>query len=260
MSNLTICYLNHGDSAVLSASPVALSNLPVAYLQNDSRGYMFGAATSGVQDIRGDWNNTAYTVGCIKLDRTNLADGDTWRVQLYSDVAWTTNIYDSGVISVFTTGLYSGFDYSSAELFFTAVSSVKSFKITITSAAAVRISRLFIGPTIVAGYNPQWGLSSGWSTNSTVTRTDGGSLRSNIGSQWRSLSFDMLLTTEADRSIWYEIARYCSTTKALWVSVFPGVGGVQERDHSFIGKLETNPMTRWGSFNQFDFSIKLSEI
>lgn len=260
MSNLSICYLNIGDIADLTAIPSEVSSMPVAYIQNDSRGSIFGAVASGIQTIVGDWGGVDYTVGCVKLDRTNLVSGDTWRIQLYSDTTLTTLIYDSGTIAVFATGLYSGLDYSSAELFFTSVTGVKSFKITTTSVTALRVCRLFIGPTTVATYNPQWGMMSGWETNSSKVRTDGGSFRSLFGSTWRTLSFDMLLTTESERSIWYEIGRYCSNTKSLWISVFPGVGGAQERDHSIIGKFEASPIIKWGSFNQFDFSVKLSEI
>src|SRR3990167_8226290 len=112
MSNLAITYINLADSATLTASPVAGTTTPVTYLQNDSRGDLFKATAVGAQEIRGTWGGTAYTLSCVHLERTNMADGDTWRVQLYSDVAWTTQVYDSGTVAPFATDLYHNLSYN----------------------------------------------------------------------------------------------------------------------------------------------------
>ena len=260
MSNLAIGYLNRADSATLTASPAAASNAPVTYLQNDSRGHQFAAVAVGAQEIKGTWGGTSYTIGCVHLDRTNMVDGDTWRIQLFSDAAWTTSVYDSGTIAPFATGLFADWAFSNAEKFFTPVAGVKSFKTTVTSAAIFQASRIFVGPYSTAEYNPQYGMTPGWETNSQQARTDGGSLGANVRAQWRSLSFDMFATTEAERAAWMEIGRYSGNAKAVWVSVFPGAGGTQERDHSIMGKFEQSPATKWTSYNQYDFSLKLSEL
>lgn len=260
MTNLNIAYLNRADSATLTASPAAASTAPVTYLQNDSRTYKMQAAAVGAQDIKGEWGGTAYTVGCVRLDRTNLADGDTWRIQLYSDAAWTTGVYDSGTIAPFTTDLFDDWSYSVAEKFFTAVAGVKSFKITVTSAAVFQASRLFVGPYTTAQYNPVYGLQLGWSTNSTQTRRGSGTLGTSTRSQWRTMVFDMLARDDAQRNIWMEIARYCGNTKTVWVSVFPGLGTARERDHSMFGKFEQSPMIKISGFNNYDFSITLNEL
>lgn len=260
MTNLTIAYLNRGDSATLLASPAEASTAPIAYLQNDSRGYQFQASAAGTQVLFGDWAGTAYTVGCVRLDRTSLADGDTWRIQLFSDTAWTTSVYDSGTITPFATDLYDAWNFSVAEKFFTAVASVKSFKITIVSAAVFQASRLFIGPYTIAAYNPKFGASLGWSSNSKQSRRDGGSLSVYQRAQWRSLAFEMFAATEAERAIWMEIGRYCSNNKTVWVSVFPSLGTTQERDFSVMGKFEESPATKCSNLNVYDFSIKLNEI
>jgi len=260
MSNLAICYKNLADSATLTASPVAGSTTPVTYLQNDSRGDLFKATATGAQAILGEWGGTAYTVSCVHLERTNLVDGDTWRIQLYSDATWTTQVYDSGTVAPFATNLYDDWDYSNADLFFTPTASVKSFKITCTSAAIFQASRLVLGVYTTAEYNPKYGMSAGYSTNSTHERRVGGSLGANVQAQWRALTFDMFASTEAERAIWNEIGRYCGNTKTVWVSVFPSLNTSQERDHSMLGKFEQAPAVKWTDYNQYDFSLTLNEI
>jgi hypothetical protein len=126
-SNLRISYINRADSATLTASPAAGSATPVTYLQNDARGHLFAAEASGSQEIKGEWGGTAYTIGCVRLDRTNLVDGDTLRIELYSNADWTSRSYDSTAAAPFATDLYDAWDYSNAELFFTPVAGVTSF-------------------------------------------------------------------------------------------------------------------------------------
>ncbi len=259
-ANLAIAYLNRSDSATLTASPAAASNAPITYLQNDSRGHLFAAVATGAQDIKGTWGGTAYSIACAHLDRTNLVDGDTWRIQLYSDTAWTTGVYDSGTIAPFATSLFANWSFSNAEIFFAPVSGVKSFKITVTSAAIFQASRLFLGPYSTAQYNPKYGMVPGRETNSQQKRLDGGSLAVNVRAKWRSLTFDMFASTEVERAAWYEIGNHSGNERSVWVSVFPGVGGSQERDHSVMGIFEQSPATKWSNLNLFDFSLKLNEV
>jgi len=260
MSNLAITYKNLADSATLTASPAADVSAPITYLQNDSRGHYFAAAAVGAQDIKGEWGGTAYTISCLRLDRTNLADGDTWRIQFYSDTAWTTGIYDSGTIAPFATDLYDNWSFSAAEKFFTPVASVKSFKITVTSAAVFHASRLYLGAYTTAEFNPLTDMISGWATNSTHARLGGGTLSSNVQSKWRKLTFEMLMTTEVNRAAWAEIGRYVGLDKSVWVSVFPNAGGTQKRDHSIIGKFEHGAEAKWAGYSQYNFSLSLNEV
>lgn len=260
MTNLAISYINLADSATLTADPVAGASTPVTYLQNDARGYQFAAAAVGAQAIKGTWGGTAYTVGCVRLERTNLADGDTWRIQLFSGADWTTSVYDSGTVAPFATDLYDDWDFAAAEKIFTAVAGVKSFIITVTSAAVFQSSKLWVGNYTTAEYNPKMGMGLAWDTNSSSERMAGGTLLSNVQSKWRALIFDMLAATEAYRVIWQEIGRYASTDKSVWISVFPNLGGKQERDHSLIGKFEVSPATKWTGYLQYDYSMKVNEL
>lgn len=257
---MRIVYKNLADLATLTADPVASTTDPVTYLQQDSRGHLFAAAASGTQAIKGTWGGTAYTVSAVRLERTNLADGDTWRVQLYSGADWTTEVYDSTAVAPFATDLYDNWSHSNADLFITPTASVKSFKITLSTAAAFQAARLVLGAYTEAEFNPMYGLSLGYDGNSEQMRREGGSMATVTRADWRSMSFDMLNTTEANRAAWNEIGRYAGNHKAVWVSVFPGTGGTQERDFSIVGKFTQAPQIGWNDVARYDFSLTINEL
>lgn len=261
MSNLRIGYMNYADAATITASPVATSTGPVTYLTSDARGDIFQATSTASQDIKGTWGGTAYTISQFSLWRLNLAYSDTVRLQLYSDTAWTTGVYDSTAPAAYASGLFDNWGWSFINRYFTPVSGVKSFKITVAaSAAALQASRLYLGPYIEAAINPSYGFALTPETNSIQKRGESGSLRSIRKANWRTATFDMMLRTEADRAAWYEIGRYCDVTTSLVASFFPGDGGTSERDHTIFGKFDRPPGEKLSDTNRYDFSMKLLEI
>jgi hypothetical protein len=265
MSNLRIGYINLADSATLTADPVVEAADPVTYLQNDNRGYMMQSTGLTAQQIKGEWGGTAYTISMCALYRHNLVTNDSWRLQLYSDVAWTTQVYDSGTIDAFTDNIFDNWDFGFSTLWFTPTASVKSFKLTLTSSANpdgyITASRLFIGAYTEANYNPNYGMNLGYETSSTQVRADSGSLHVNSKAKWRKMTFDLMVTSETDRALWLEIGRYCGVEKTVFVSVYPGdASATLERDHSIMGKFDKSPAQISSSFGTYDHQITLLEI
>jgi hypothetical protein len=259
MPNLRVGYLNYADLVTLTANPAAGALTPVTFLQNDNRGDFFKATSNASQDILGTIA-AGFTAGQLTLWRHNLAFGDTIRLQLYSDTAWTTGIYDSTALAAYTSGLFDSWGWGFTNRYFTPVANVKSFKITISAAAAVQVARLYLGPYTEAPYNPRYGFVLGVESSSKQSRSEGGSLRSDTRALWRSAAFDLYTQTEADRAAWYEISRYCDISKSLVASLFPGNGGAAERDHTLYGKFEKAPATKLTGVNLYDQSVRLLEL
>lgn len=213
------------------------------------------------QEIRGT-SATAYTIGYCRLDRHNLETNDQWRLQLYSDTGWATLLYDSGVVDAFVDNMFDDWDFGFSEMYFTAVASVKSFKLTLYSAANadgyIEAGRIFLGPYTSATHNMLEEATVGWQGNSDQQRLDGGSNSVNVKAKWRQLNGDMVVETEADRAAWMEIGRYTMNEETVCVSLYPEAGGTQERDHSIMGKFEKNPMQKIMT-NRYDFSLTLNE-
>ncbi len=261
MANMRICYINLADTATLTASPAATARMPVTYLQNDARDYVMLAAASGTQVILGDWGGVAKTLSCMRLERTNLVDGDTIRLQLYSDAAQTVQNLDVAAAVAFTAGTYSGrsWAYSNADRFF-ASTSAKSFKLTIVSASAFMCARLFMGAYKEVQFNPAYGFKLRPGTNSVAVRRASGSLGTNVGAKWRGAEFDMMVNTEAERAEWAEIGADCGIDKPVWISVYPGDTNTLERDHSMIVHFTSMPPQTTSDFNKWDHSIQVDGI
>lgn len=260
MSNLRLGYLNRADAATLSSTPTLATAGPVTYLQSDSRGLISQASSTASQAIFGTWGGTAYTVSQFALWRHNLAYSDTVRLQLYSDAGWTTQVYDSTALAAYASGLFDNWDFAFTNRYF-AEQSCKSFKITIAaSVAAFECARLYLGPYTEAAINPQYGFVPGRDSTSKQSRSDGGSLRSNVKAYWRTQQFDMLLRTEADRAAWSEISRYCGTWNSFVASLYPGDGGTVERDNTIFGKFEKHPSEKLTDYGRYDFSMKILEL
>ena len=255
MSNLRIGYQNRAASAALVASPDAVTTMPVTYLQTSMRGKVFRSTSTAAQDFILDWGGTAYDLNMVAFNRTNLVDGDTWRIQLYSDVARTISLYDSTTVAVFASGLFSGWDYSFCSLYFPLMSGVKAIKITVNSptnpAGYMQMSSLFVGQYIEAQYNPVYGMSFGFGTDEQGERRREGAL-------------DMVVNSDAQHSTWFDFGRECQvlpnrTPKSFWISKFPGIGGVKERNHAGMFRLAEDVTHKLNGLTRYDFSLSIIE-
>jgi hypothetical protein len=263
VSNLRIGYLNRADSATLTVTSEAQ---PALFLQSDDRAYSWRSSDLATQVIQGNWGGTAYPIGMVALARYNLTDAATLQLQLYSDAAYTTQVYDSGTAVAHPAGTFPAeeWSYGHAVRYFTEVAGVKSFKLTIVDAANpagyMQVSRLFLGPYTQATYNPKYGMQLGAASGSTQTRRPMGALMSDSKGQWRTLSFDMFTMTEADRALWFAIGKYCDKVRSFWLSVYPAVGGTSERDYSMMAKFTASPLGALSNLNLYNFSVKAEEI
>jgi hypothetical protein len=245
MPNLRILPRNIGDTAALAASPVLASSLPVTNLQTQPR--LSVARTTGVasQVIQGTWA-TNQRATMVALCRHNLTTAATWRVQLYSDVGLTAQIADSGTVTAFPgTGLTTQDDPTDVDArgmknsvyYFALLTTVKGFKITITDAANpdgyFEASRLFIGEYFEPTRQPSFGAESfAHVTATSQARSDGGSLYSDRGADWRRETFDLdQLDATADIPWMLWLLRYCGKHRDVWFSFYPGAGNAQEIYH-----------------------------
>lgn len=139
-------------------------------------------------------NNNYLTAACKTLDLTgltllitlnnvidakvlgicnhNLSSSATYRWQCYSDSGRTTEVYDSGVITVYSYN--EGISYKT--ICDRLDSSVNNtfWKLTITDSNSdgyIKIGRLFIGEEFELEYNMDYGLTHTISTNDTLSET-----------------------------------------------------------------------------------------
>lgn len=275
---------NFFDEATISVTPAAVSTLPVTNLQSNTRDRVWRSTSLAPQVVSGTWSSNARPVNCWGLwpglGEASLI-GSQVRVQLYSDSAYTTQVYDSGTIDFFpfTGAGWGDFDWGStpwgveegdrtARLaplvkFFTQVTA-SSFKVTITNGGAVDTSyfearRFWLAQAISAPYSARPGAAPAWQSSSKHDRTPGAVLKRRTGARWRELRFESVLLTESDRAKWSDLLYACDPAREIVLSIFPSEGTRRERDFTVMGSLEVlNPMS-FNIGNEHAISISIVE-
>ena len=260
--------VNHFDGAAIAVSPAAVATLPVTALQTYDREQLWRSPNLEPQVITGHWNGNVRVVDHVSVWPSAQASsliGSRWRFEFFRDADWIAGIYDTGTLDYFA---FSGSAFGSAGYgvepygvdptdrtariapllrYFTAVNA-GSFRITVTNGGAVdtpyfEARRIWMGQSVVAPRNANFGAAPQWLTNSELRRTIGGSAQRLARARWRGLRVDTRVFNEADRATWSDLLAVCTPEKEIILTCFPGEGARRERDFTVMGSFETlNPM------------------
>lgn len=275
MANIRIITPNDGDSATLTVSPAVEATLPVTNLQEVSRARVMRSTSAAAQDVKGTWSAAKVLSSCA-LMRHNLTSSATWRLRLYNDSAWVTLVYDSGHVTAVPpkalgdiewgvdalgASLFTDWAVAFSVMWFTPIVA-QSFIITLTDADNpddyLEASRLFIGRYLEPAVNPDYGLRLSWREDTTLERTDGGTLRSDGADPYRRMRFRLAWLTATDRPKFMEWARRDGLRNDIFISGFPEQANALERDHGMSAKLVESPDIEHNYVNNFasDFVVE----
>lgn len=245
---------NLADDALVAASPAMVATLPEANLQNSLREQVARWTAVDGQAITVTFTGSK-AVSCVCLYRGNFSSTATWRVRVWEDGAFSTAVYDSGVVAIcpptplgslewgvdpLSTTLYSEWDYAVAVAWFTPVLGAG---ITIdvydpeNLDGYVQASRLFVGNYFEPAVGVSGGMQLGYKENTQQARTEGGSLRVESGAIWRTLQLDLANMLEADRLRMIQFARNKGMRYDVLLSVFPDRDDELERDYQMQARL-----------------------
>jgi hypothetical protein len=259
---------NFVDAGQLVASPYMVP--PVEYLQDQSRERVARSTSLATQTIDLTLTQDRLISSCV-VYRGNFTSEATWRVRVYDTPAMGSLLYDSGTeylaapkplgdldwgVDPLGASLFDGWGYTFAALWFPPV--LGSFvRITWDDAnnpdEYMEASRLFVGAYYEAEGMPVPGLSLEWRDSSRQTRTDGGTLRTEAGAQYRALTVSGALMPETDRVALVSLLKTAGMREDVYVSAFAGEGNARERDYQMQAKLvATDPtvMSVYGYSNQ----------
>jgi len=276
-NNMRVVYENYIDTATLSASPAMVATLPEENLQKLSRSRVARTTSLAQQLVLGDLASTKL-VSSLVLWRHNLSASATMRLELFDGAGQTGNtVYDSGTIETSTYkslgDLNWGIDPFEASVFdawgvywsvlWFAPAAASSFRITLNDSSNadgyMEITRAILGPYIEPFFNPSYGMRLGWQETSKQERTDGGTLHSDPSSNFRNLEFSLDMLTETDRPKFLEFTRLVGKRKDFFISVFPEVGGEQERDYCMLAKLVQDSSHTSSFYAHFSQALKMQE-
>lgn len=267
MSNLRIAIVNHWDTDTTITVADSATGMPAGNTQKTARGLKWRSAggTPLADHTLQMELSTTRAANMLAIFGHNLAGG-TVRLKLYSDTGATAQVYDSTALAVpAADDLTAGSNYGMVGtttndaddlfgndqpyvLYFTAT----AFKAAIITVSAgtlatadgyLQVGRVWLAMYKVPGRSADFGAQLSWQTNTQSSRTRGGSLRSNTGEVWRRLELDLSGIAPSERSFWNDVQHYSQESKDLFISVFPGAGGRDERDYQMDGQVVAmNPL------------------
>jgi hypothetical protein len=278
-------FFSEDHVADLAVSPSAESSYPITNLQNDVSSDTWRSTSVASQEITGSFGGSARRIsmwGIFPGRGTASLLGAQVRVQLYSDAARATQVYDSGTPDVFTwTGeVWGTFPWGSHPWgvehghhhvrltpllrWFSAVD-VGSFKITITTSGAVdtayfEASGFWLSDYTEAPYNALLGVAPAWRTQSETRRTYGGTLRRNRRALHRALRCEIVLGSEAERAAWHSLCYAAEPGNEIVLSLFQsGDGARLDQDFTVRGSLAVlNPVV-WENTNFHKLQLEIEE-
>lgn len=259
--------VNDFDDATITVTPSAVSTLPITSLQSNLRDRVWRSPNLDSQTIIGNWGGNVRRVSHFSLwpsAQSSSLIGAVVRLQVYSDLAMATSVYDQSWDFFTFTGEpwgddpWGAFRWGVADddrtarlaplsKWFTAVNA-SAFRITITNGGAVDTPyfdarRIWLGEYQQAPTNAEYGIAPLWASSSEQERAIS-TLRRQRRGRWRELPFDAVVQTEADRAKWSDIVYACDPANEVVVAIFPADAAPRrERDFTVMGSVKvSNPM------------------
>lgn len=245
---------NLADTAAsLTASPSVVSTLPASFLQTPERRKCTRSVDLTAQVFLYTWGSNQSA--SMFADRfCNYTETATRRVQVYSDVAATTQIADSGTVTVFPYTGFSANDVFTDEDFrllknsayyFTPVTTMRALKVTYTDGSPANAdgyqewSRHFIGKPIELTRDVGYGAEPmRFDDMTSLFRMADGSLNSSKSFQARKWVLDLADLRETDWPEILSLVRGAGKFKDSFFSLYPGKGNYLEAYNQAAVRLE----------------------
>lgn len=268
MANLRIVPRNFHDEATLATELAPVTGYPIANTQDTQRSRVWRSTAGTNQYIAGTYADGLLRTASFAGFFRHRCHGGNVRLQLYSDAAYTTQVYDSGTVAIINVTPTDGLDWgitpyvggTAIDPFITDApfwlwfsgTPHRSFKWSFSSNVSTygyaywQVCRFFLGNYFSLTYNPQYGITLGVVDQTDRNRSRGASLRTNVGPSWRTMTMDLARIPESERAAWLDIMKYLGTGRDFVSSLFPGEATRRERDHTINCKFTSlDPLERW---------------
>jgi hypothetical protein len=261
-ASLRVVPRNFHYEATLSTEFASTDGCSIVNTQNRHRSRFWRAGSSTSADptddqfIAGTFDDTIEREPDYFAFFRHRCHGGDVRLQLYSDAAFTSQVYDSGAQAVITAigtdganwgidpygvGPYDPFiTRSPYYLRFDPVGCL-SYKVSFTNfdttfgSEAWEVGTFWLGRSFAPERQPAFGADLGRIDLTDVDRSRGGSLYTNVGEQARTLRLALEAINEDERAAWLDIAERCGLGRDVLISMFDGEGTRRERDHVLDG-------------------------
>lgn len=220
------------------------------------------------------------------LCRHNLTSAATVRLQLYSDAAWTNQVYDSTALNAWPTyfppdallwghlsgasGVIPAEDVKGFKFDFLHVipsqTTCKSYKVSIIDTANadgyIELSRCILAPGWQPNKNMAFGPGVQWVDPSESSKSVGGVKWFNKKTKYRQITGGVIdsLTTESGMGAWFEMQRRLGNTEELYFVFDPTdtYGAMMLR--SFLGTFQELSPLEFALFDNCTGNFSIEEL
>ncbi len=245
MANLRILYSNLADTATVTSDSTGstATNYPASNLINNRKHLVWRSnTTTGIITLI--WSSPQIVNG-LALASTNLGPTSTVRLRLYSDIAKTTLLLDTGTVTpAVDTNTSSSSD--SVHIWCNYMTNVRAAEVTVSQTSHpqgyLQVSRLIIGQYWEPTYNTSFGVSTSLVDTSENTRTYSGTLVTDTKFVYKKLSFSLAFMNNADRNALISMVKEVGRRKNVYVSIFPSDSETgKEGWYSIYGRFTEDP-------------------
>jgi hypothetical protein len=267
MANLRVIYNNIADVATITANTTE-PGFAVANVKNTKKTSSH-RSTGNIAIYTLTWQ-TNQKVNAIALPATNLVDGSTIRVELYSTAGSTISIADSGTLTaakdkssdLFTTAYTSNsFPYYGAtktSVWFPIEYTVQKVVITVTSNSPVDCSRIVCGTYWESTRQASNGITIGVTDNSVLTTTRAGDTYVDRKPMTENMQFQLQYLNDADRKKLLQIMQLHGSNGLMYFCVFPDNSNPElTQSYSIYGRSQDNSL-EYFMFSLYNRSLNIN--
>lgn len=231
-ANLRLSPHNHHDDATLSEVGTSVADFGPMNTQSVLRDRTLRGSAAGYT-LRGVLDESR-SASCLGIFRHALWGG-TVQLLLYSDAAWSTEVYDSTALAAesftpvmtFDFGFPGGAPWRNNMPFahwMPGAVEFRSYEIVFDgtpSAGYFGAGRIFLGSHYEFSCNPDYGAPLSWDDNTDSDDTFGGSQRTNMGEQVRKWTIELNCLNENEFETMVAITEWCGMGRDFMISLFP---------------------------------------
>jgi len=269
--------VNDADKAVINQTiGTEIATLPLSNVQKYSNSRVFRTMDIAQTQFTMKWIEPVIMSGVV-LWRNNFSNSATWHIEIFSDEAMTTLLYDSLVLPAVEQKTLGEIDWLIDPLVASVVDmklracdhwfddiSVQAMRITLVDPdnehGFIDIGRIYAGRALQPRFNFSYGHKSGWKSQTKQKRTSGGSGFAKKKARPRAFSFTLDWLNDSDRPHFYNAIQQTGDDTDWYISMFPGVGGQKERNYAMACMFDDLPEFTADFFNNYKAPFNVGEV
>jgi hypothetical protein len=268
MSNLRVIHTNIADTAIITADTTA-TGFSITNVQNTKKTSAHRSTGNSVTYTL-TWTST-QKISAVALPATNLLDGATIQVQLYTNFNDSTPVANSGVLTaakdrvviIPNNAAYNSniFPYNGAtktSVWFNQEYSVQKVVIILNNNSTIDCSRIVCGTYWESSRQANNGITLGITDTSVITTSRAGDVYTDRRPITETMQFQLNYLYETDRQKLQQIMRAYGSNGLLFICVFPDNTNTEiTQSYSIYGRSQDNNL-EYAMFGLYNRSMTIN--